>query len=272
MLRRIDRLLFRVPNLPSAVRYWCDTFKLVLVRQEAHFATLKLPDDDTEILLHTDPDLPDEGVYFLVDDVRQMHARRDELKLTFLSRPVQATRGWRATVKDPFGRVLLLLDRTSDNPTPETAQAAGGGLFPGVEVRHAPRREALVRAYEAVNRTADDLPYTPHFEQLFEAYAAAFDEPRPDRAEVWRHLLNVRKAGALPKLGDARSPAPDVSPEEKEALRDILGVDIGRRDRLPYTPRFEEIALAFAARRTGTVRGRRMPPHALWRLIASLSK
>ena len=41
------------------------------------------PDDSTEVVLHADPDLPAEGVYFLVDNVRDMYRKRAELRLNF---------------------------------------------------------------------------------------------------------------------------------------------------------------------------------------------
>src|SRR3954453_1039551 len=104
----------------------------------------------------------------------------------------------------------------------EDAKPAGG-LFAGVEHRVAAKKDALIKLYQKLGRTADDLPYTPHFESLYEPYAAHYTDPKPSRAEVWRHLLNLRKAGKLPKLGEARSKPPDVSPEDRELLRKLLG-------------------------------------------------
>src|SRR6266853_1520774 len=103
MLRKVDRILLRVPGLASAVVYYRDLLGLKLVRQEARVANFRLADDSTELVLHADPDLPAEAVYFLVDDVRDLYRRRAELKLKFAGPPAQAARGYRATVKDPFG-------------------------------------------------------------------------------------------------------------------------------------------------------------------------
>ena len=102
MLRKIDRVILRVANLPAAVAYYRDVMGLTVVREEARLASLKLPGDGTELVLHTDPDLPGEAVYYLVDDVRELYRRRKELKLRFASPPTQVSRGFRATVKDPF--------------------------------------------------------------------------------------------------------------------------------------------------------------------------
>jgi catechol 2,3-dioxygenase-like lactoylglutathione lyase family enzyme len=273
MLRNIDRILLRVPSLDAAVRYYRDVLGLTLIRAEQRLASFRLSDDRTELVLHIDPDLPAEAIYFLVDDVRDLYARRDELKLQFVSRPAPAARGYRATVKDPFGLVLMLLDRTGrardDHHGGHVVEDAKppGGLFAGVE-QHAPvKRDLLIKLYQQIGRTADDLPYTPHFESLYVPYIASQSDPKPGRAEVWRHLLNLRKGGKLPKLGEARSKPPDADPESRAMLRKLLGKDIGRRDRLPYTTRFEQIADAF-----NQTQPRPLAPHLVWRLIATLAK
>src|SRR5689334_11081867 len=240
MLRRVDRILLRVPQLDGAVKYYRDVLGLALVRKSGNVASFHLSAaHDTELVLHSDPDLPAEATYLLVDDVRDLYRRRNELKLKFTSPPQPVSRGYRATVKDPFDNVLLILDRTADTSSPATHVGTAtivedakppGALFAGVENRVPVRRAALIKAYEQVARTADDLPYTPHFETLYRAYIATMGEPKPNRQEVWRHLLNLRKAGALPKLGEARSRPPNVDPQDEDRLRELLGPDIGKRD------------------------------------------
>jgi catechol 2,3-dioxygenase-like lactoylglutathione lyase family enzyme len=268
MLRRIDRIILRVPHLEAAVRYYRDVLGLKLLRQERSVANFKL-DGGSELVLHADPDQPAEAVYFLVDDLRDLYERRDALRLTFLSQPVRVTRGYRATVKDPFGQVLMLLDRNGEGEGDERIEDAKspGALFAGVPNRVATNRAMLIQLYEQIGRTADDLPYTPHFESLFEPYTQTLPEPKPDRAEVWRHLLNLRKAGKLPKLGEARSRPPDVDAEARQRLREMIGPDMGKRDRLPYTQRFDQIVDAF-----NRTQSRKLSPHHVWRLVATLAK
>src|ERR1700704_1755695 len=101
MLRRVDRILLRVPSLTSAVHYYTETLGLKLIRQDTRLASLQFPDDAIELVLHTDPDLPAEATYYLVDDVRDLYRRRNELKLKFTAPPAPVSRGYRATVKDP---------------------------------------------------------------------------------------------------------------------------------------------------------------------------
>jgi len=269
MLRKVDRLILRVPSVESAVRHYRDTLGLRLIRQEKQVASFQLSDGQTELVIHSDPDQPAEAVYYLVDDVRELYRRRDELHLKFVVPPRQVSRGFTATVRDPFGVVLLLIDRTTDQAGEKVIEDARppGVLFEGVEPRTSPRRQVLIDLYVKIGRTADVLPYTPHFESLFKDYAAAQAGNPPTRQETWRHLLNLRKAGKLPKMGEARSESPIVGPDAEAALKEMLGDDIGKRDRLPYTPRFDEIVNQF-----NKTQPRPLSPHLVWRLVAKLAK
>jgi catechol 2,3-dioxygenase-like lactoylglutathione lyase family enzyme len=270
MLRRIDRILLRVPSLESAVKYYRDGLGMKLSRREGNIASFKLADQDAELVLHCDADLPAEAIYFLVDDVRDLYRRRDELKLKFQGTPVAVSRGYRAAVKDPFGTVLLLLDRTTESShAAESIEDARppGALFAGVETKSPIRREVLIDIYKELNRTADDLPYTPHFETLYTSYTSRIGEPKPTRQEVWRHLLTIRKGGNLPKLGIARTPPPEIDEASMQRLRELLGPDLGKRDRLPYTDRFDAIVDEF-----NKTQPRRLSPHLVWRIVAKLAK
>jgi catechol 2,3-dioxygenase-like lactoylglutathione lyase family enzyme len=270
VLRKVDRILVRVESLEAAVRYYRDVVGLKLVKQDPRLASFRLGDGDTELVLHNDADLPDQATYYLVESVKDLWARRDELKLKFAGPPQPVSRGFRATVKDPFGNVLLLLDRSAEGSGGKDVVEDGkapGTLFAGVEQRVAVKRELLIELYEKTARTADDLPYTPHFETLYKSYASGHADPKPTRGEVWRHLLNLRKGGKLPKLGPARSQPPEITPDERERLRSMLGDDLGKRDRLPYTDRFDNLVDEF----NGT-QVRKLSPHLVWRLVATLAK
>jgi catechol 2,3-dioxygenase-like lactoylglutathione lyase family enzyme len=269
MLRRVDRVILRVASVPGAVSYYRDVLGLALVRDDGKVASFRLGEGNTELIVHADPDLPSEAIYYLVDDVRDLYQRREDLKLRFSGPPIQATHGYRAEVKDPFGNVLRVIDRTTDRPAGRVIEdgRSAGTLFAGVEPAVSAKRVPLMAAYEKIGRTADDLPYTPHFETLYSDYCAHFPDQKPSRQEVWRHLLNLRKGGKLPRLGEARSPAPEVLEEEKAQLRRMLGDAIGKRDRLPYTGRFEQLVNDFNKHRA-----RPLSPHLVWRLVATLAK
>lgn len=263
MIRRFDRLLIRVESLPAAAKFWQETHGATLVKIDRASASLTFADGG-EVLLHVDPQLSAHQLYFLVDDVRAMHADRKRLRLDFRSPPTRGSRGYFATVRDPFGVVLEIADLAlagdPNAPSPER-------LFDDAASGHKPDRARLAEIYAKLGRTADDLPYTTHFETLYDAYATGFADPKPSHAEVWRHVLTTRKSGALPKLGAAKSKPPELDDPDRMKLAQLLKDDLGKRDRLPYTPRFDEIVNAFN-------RGRRRPfsPHQIWRLVATLAK
>lgn len=272
-LRRVDRVLLRVPSVAGAVKYYRDVMGMKLVKEDVRLASLKFSESDTELVVHCDPDLPAEAVYYLVDDVRGLYAKREALKVQFIHAPKPGARGFRAEIRDPFGNVLLIVDRsgekagTSNSGTVIEDAKPPGALFAGVEEKKSVDRELLVKVYEEIGRTADDLPYTPDFEKLFAVYASQQKGSKPTREEVWRYLLNMRKAGKLPKLGEARSRPPAIEEEEREALKKLIGEEMGRRDRLPYTDRFDKLCDAF-----NRSRQRPLSPHLVWRLVATMAK
>ncbi len=250
------------------MRYYTQTLGMQLLKSDERLVSLKFPDSDTELVLHSDQDLPAEATYYRVDDVQDFYKRREELKLTFVSPPSRVSRGWRATVKDPFGNVLLILDRSADHPAAIEDAKPPGSLFAGIEPRVTPKRSALIAAYQQIGRTADDLPYTPHFETMYKIYIDTMPDPKPTRSETWRHLLNLRKKkGMLPKFGEARSRPLEMSAEDRQQLKEMLGEDIGKRDRLPYTDRFDRLVDEF-----NKSQPRPISPHMVWRMVATLAK
>lgn len=267
MLRRVDRILLRVTGISAAVRYYRDVLGLSLLKEDPRGALLRFP-DGVELFLHADPDLPAEAVYYQVDDVRALFERRSELKLQFVQPPAAVGRGYRAAIRDPFGNILLIVDRTAQASSPAIEdEKTPGMLFTGVDEKPQVDRELLIEEYVKIGRTADDLPYTPDFEKLHAIVSSKSRGQKPDRGEIWRVLLNLRKGKKLPKLGEARSRPPAVSEEDKAALRELVGDEMGRRDRLPYTPRFDQIVDAFNKRQA-----RPLSPHLVWRLVATLAK
>jgi catechol 2,3-dioxygenase-like lactoylglutathione lyase family enzyme len=276
LLLGIDRLVLRVPNVPAATAFYRDVLGVEVVREGSGFTNLRLP-DGKEMLLHNSDDLPAEAVFLLVEDVNDLYRRRDELRLKFAGRPTRVSRGFKATAKDPFGGVLLLIDRSLEEAGGDAGEdvRTPHALFSGVTPKVSLNATLLAELYQRADRTADDLPYTPQFEQIHAAYAESFPEPRPDRAETWRHLLNLRKRGDLPKLGAARSRPPASDDQTVALLREVLasefGGRIGRRDRLPYSPEFDRISESFNRARSRQGQGP-LAPHQLWRLVALIAK
>ncbi len=204
-----------------------------------------------------------------VDSLEHTLARRHALHLRVLDPRSMHDSKPAAVVRHDAGLVFILVECTKKQTAAQNvATTFDGALFAGAPPEKiVPKKDELARIYLSIGRTADDLPYTPEFESLFEQYGEVMEGRKIDHAEVWRQLLTMRKAKLLPRLGPAITRPPEVKPEEKQHLRALLGADIGRRDRLPYSKRFSEISDGFNA-----TRRRPMSPHLLWRLIATLAK
>ncbi len=123
---------------------------------------------------------------------------------------------------------------------------------------------ALIEAYQAQKRTLDDLPYTEQFEAIVQAVGAN------DRTDLFHRLHNLRKAGRLPKGLKAWEKAPVVTGEQATLLKALVTEAVGQlslRDRLPYSPEFDDIVQRFNAQA-----GLSFSPYQVWRVIAKLAK
>ncbi|MEM7623340.1 MAG: acetylxylan esterase [Planctomycetota bacterium] len=125
----------------------------------------------------------------------------------------------------------------------------------------------LIAAYERAGRTLDDLPYTDAFEEIFTTVAKALNK---DRRGVLARLLNLRKAGKLPRLGRGSGGSVRLEPGEEHRL-ELLVIDsvgaLGQRDKLAYTRAFDDLVARF-----NEEAGRSLTPHDVWRVIAKIAK
>lgn len=127
---------------------------------------------------------------------------------------------------------------------------------------------ALIDAYVRAGRTLDDLPYTSQFESIFGALGG--DGAVRSRRDILHKLLNLRKAGRLPRLGPAPGKPTQISPDDELHLRSLVdhyAGSLGHRDRLAYTPEFDTLTERF-----NDETGHNLSPHDVWRLVARLAK
>lgn len=269
MLNNVSRILIRVSNIPAAISFYTQKLGLILDRQQPHAAALRFPQGTTELILHTDDHRADLEILYEVSSVREMFERREELNLQFLSSPQRAGSGYRATIKDPFGNILMIADQSGlTEGVNESAGTVKTTLFEDApDAPPAKDPELLIRLYNHIGRTTDDLPYTRHFEELYSQYVRQLPDPKPSAKDVWWQLLNLRKRGSLPRLGSAITKPPALDSQQKELLRRLLGPNIGKRDRLPYTPEFDRLVEQFNQHFA-----RPFPPHVIWRMVANLAK
>ena len=113
MLRKIDCIMLRVDDLESAVAYYQEVLGLRLHWRQALQAGLRLPETDAEIVLHCEPDIPENvAVHYLVDDVVAAVEFLKQQGCSVLTEPFDIVIGKCAAIKDPFGTELYILDMT----------------------------------------------------------------------------------------------------------------------------------------------------------------
>jgi catechol 2,3-dioxygenase-like lactoylglutathione lyase family enzyme len=113
MLRKIDCVMIRVPDLDAAARYYTEVLGLHEVWREGPWVGLGFPETDAEIVLHTDPDIPEQSlVHYLVDDVEAAVATLRAWGCRVVEEPFDIRIGKCAVITDPFGVALCILDAT----------------------------------------------------------------------------------------------------------------------------------------------------------------
>ena len=128
--------------------------------------------------------------------------------------------------------------------------------------------ELLASVYQKQGRTLDDLPYTPDFEAIFAAVTG--DESASGRAQLFRRLHNLRKAGKLPRLGKAKESPPRLAAEHEAIVTGLVEAEVGqlsKRDQLPYTEGFDRVVAGLNSRAALS-----LSPHDVWRVVAKLAK
>ncbi len=148
-------------------------------------------------------------------------------------------------------------------------------------------QRSVIAAYVAVGRTLDDLPYTREWDEVMLQVRQSAEvqgqrgEKRGEKSgekssetsgerEVFHLLQTIRKRGELPRVGRGGATPVRVTVEDEVLMGELLverAGTMGKRDQLPFTPQFDELAQAFNQRS-----GRGLSPYEVWRLVAKLAK
>lgn len=127
----------------------------------------------------------------------------------------------------------------------------------------------LLDIYQSHLRSVDDLPYTQDFSEIASQWGVNEDD-EAGKAELFRALLRLRKAGRLPRVSTVTRQEIPLSPSQRELLGLLLVRHLGTlgsRDRLPYTAEFSRLYDEFV-KQTNT----ELSKYDLWRAILSTSK
>ena len=117
---------------------------------------------------------------------------------------------------------------------------------------------------ESCELPRDALPYTEEFEDLKERFWERSFKKLED-SEFWQLIANVGKRGGI--RGKRAIRAPYLTDEQKQVLRRLVPLPLGKRDGLPYTDKFHKLVDRFNAL-TGLGLDRRQ----VWLAVLSLAK
>lgn len=135
MLRKLDAVTIRVPDLESGLRFYRDALghELGWRDDELGQAGLRLPDTDTEIVLSTELDYAPNWLVASADQAARAIVNAGGRQV---AGPFDIPVGRVAIVADPFGNALVLVDLSKGRYTTDAY-----GRVTGV-TRHPPESQA----------------------------------------------------------------------------------------------------------------------------------
>ncbi|MCK4582844.1 VOC family protein [Candidatus Bathyarchaeota archaeon] len=120
-LRKIDCVMFRVVDLEASAsffegvmglrRAWTDT--------ENNMIGFLFPENNSELVIHMDPSLPNPSQSFSVDDVEEFCRSYREKGYKVLIEPFEVRCGLYAVLLDPDGNRLEIIDLTKFGGVPQ---------------------------------------------------------------------------------------------------------------------------------------------------------
>ena len=114
MLLRVDCVMFRVDDIEAALAFYRDVMGLVPRWREGNMAGLDFPrSPGTELVLHSDPDIPPFDVNYQVEDVTAALPILTKAGCRVVTGPFPIAIGNCAVITDPFGNNLTLVDMTN---------------------------------------------------------------------------------------------------------------------------------------------------------------
>jgi predicted enzyme related to lactoylglutathione lyase len=114
MFKKIDCVMIRVDDVDAAVKFYSEVLGMKPLWSDNGATGMAFPETDTEIVLHSNADIPHKvEVHYLVDDVEAAVRICAEKGCRIVEPPFDILIGKCAVISDPFGTVLCLLDTTS---------------------------------------------------------------------------------------------------------------------------------------------------------------
>lgn len=127
-----------------------------------------------------------------------------------------------------------------------------------------PEQPSINEILKRTEFTRDALPYSDEFERHYTAFAGA--DGGTTRQQFWRSLSSAAKKGGW-KGKKRGEPAPALTHQQADALRQLLAGRLGGRDSLPYSADFDAIRQQF-----NKASGLSLDDQPFWRAVCSVCK
>jgi len=108
LFHKVDCIRLSVQNLDSGIAFYRDRLGLEIVWKTQHAVGLRMPDDTTEIVLHTEPKAPEFDIK--VQSADDAASQFEEAGGEVVVPPFDIQIGRCVVVRDPWGNELVLLD------------------------------------------------------------------------------------------------------------------------------------------------------------------
>jgi len=106
--------MIRVDDVHAGEKFYSEVFGLTPLWREAGSVGMRLPESETEIVLHNNANIPNKvEVHYLVDDVVASVKSLAENGCRILVPPFDVFVGKCAVIQDPFATTICVLDLTS---------------------------------------------------------------------------------------------------------------------------------------------------------------
>ena len=111
-LLKIDSVMFRVSNLEEAAKFYREVLGLKKAWRDSQNAMMGFifPESDSEIVIHSNSDIPTPAFSFLVKDVENFCRDYRKTGNKILTEPFEVRTGKLAIVSDPDGNAIPIID------------------------------------------------------------------------------------------------------------------------------------------------------------------
>jgi len=108
LFRKVDCIRLSVKDLDSGIAFYREQLGLELIWKTQHAIGLRMPDDTTEIVLHTEPKAPE--IDLKVKSADEAASQFEQAGGEVIVPPFDIQIGRCVVVRDPWGNELVLLD------------------------------------------------------------------------------------------------------------------------------------------------------------------